>query len=287
MPTRVIPIDDPADPRLLMYRHLKATNETRYSGQFVVEGLTLFERLLTSRYPVASVVLSERAGPGVAERVPEGVPVYALSHATVETLVGYNFHRGVLACGYHTPGPTIDELVGQGGPASTFVVCPHIDNPENLGTILRIADVFGVRGVLTGPRCPDPLSRRVLRVSTGSALGVPVVAPPDLAAALEALRRDHGFRLTATSIDPLAVPLDRYDPPTRLALLMGSEGHGLDPAWELRCDDRLTIPMRPGAESLNVAVAAGIILYALTLPALRPRDGHSGAPQILKLTSEQ
>ena len=65
-------------------------------------------------------------------------------------------------------------------------------------------------------------------------------------------------------LDPTAEPLDRVQPGGRLAVLLGSEGHGLDPEWVDRCDLRLTIPMRAGAESLNVAVAAGIVLHRLT-----------------------
>ncbi|MGE3821276.1 MAG: TrmH family RNA methyltransferase, partial [Isosphaeraceae bacterium] len=142
---------------------------------------------------------------------------------------------------------------------------PRIDNPENLGAIIRIADVFGAAGLVVGPRCPDPLSRRVLRVSMGTALGVPVVASDDLAAALERLEGELGFTLVATLCDPSdAEPLDAFKPPDRLALLLGNEGNGLDPEWADRCERRLTIPMRLGAESLNVAVAAGILLYQLS-----------------------
>ena len=272
MPGIRILIDDLDDPRLAIYCHLKTHNLTRGAGQFVVEGEKLFERLLASRFPVASVLVSDRYEAVVAAQVPEGVPLYVLPHARVEALVGFNLHRGVLACGCRRPWPELDELAAsaQPGPGSILIVCPQLDNPENLGAILRIADVFGLLGVVAGPRCPDPLSRRVLRVSMGMALRVPVVVSYDLASALEPLRARRSFRLAATVLDPAAVPLDRYEPPARLAVLLGCEAHGLDPAWEAQCDDRITIPMRPGAESLNVAVAAGIVAHHLTRPTTRP-----------------
>jgi tRNA G18 (ribose-2'-O)-methylase SpoU len=180
----------------------------------------------------------------------------------------------VLACGHRRPWPGLDELTASAatGPGSTLLVCPQLDNPENLGAILRIADVFGVLGVVAGPRCPDPLSRRVLRVSMGMALRVPVVTPADLLAELGQLRTGHGYRLAAAVVAPGATPLPCYEPPPRLAVLLGCEAHGLDPAWLRLCDDRVTIPMRPGAESLNVAVAAGIIVHHVTRPTVRP-DG--------------
>jgi tRNA G18 (ribose-2'-O)-methylase SpoU len=266
MPIR-IPIRDLDDPRLAMYRHLKATNLTRRADQFVVEGEKLFDRLVSSRFPVASVLVSERSEGAVAGRVPEGVPLFVAPHGQVEELVGFNLHRGVLACGYRRPWPRLDPLVRAfAGPRSVLAVCPQVDNPENLGAILRLADVFGVLAVVAGPRSPDPLSRRVLRVSMGMALRVPVVTPDDLPAALVRLRSDWGFRLAATVTDPSAEPVDRFEAPGRLAVLLGSEAHGLDPELVALCDHRLTVPMRSGAESLNVAVAVGITLHHLTRP---------------------
>lgn len=264
-------IDDSGDARLAVYRHLKSHNTTRHAGLFVVEGEKLVDRLIASRFPVDSVLVSQRSEAALAARVPEGVPLYVLPHPAVEALVGFNLHRGVLACGRRLDWPGLDELIAAakptpGGPRPVLIVCPQIDNPENLGALLRIADVFGAVGLVAGPRCPDPLSRRVLRVSMGTALRVPVAVPDDLPAALRSLADDHGYRLAATVLDPTALPLDQYDPPGPVALLMGPEGHGLDPHWTALCHDRLTVPMRPGAESLNVAVAAGILVYHLARP---------------------
>lgn len=265
-----VPITELDDPRLAMYRDLKVTNATRDSGQFVVEGEKLFERLLASPFPVASVLATDRLEALVAPRVPAGVPLYVVPEARIEQVVGYNFHRGVIACGVRRPWPGADALAEAAGARATFVVCPRLDNPENLGAVVRIADVFGVDAVLTGLRCPDPLSRRVLRVSMGSSLRVPVVSSGRLAEVIGRLRAGHGFVTAATVMDPAAEPLDAFRRPDRLALFLGSEGHGLEPEWLALCDRRVTIPMRAGAESLNVAVAAGIALYLATRPATSP-----------------
>jgi tRNA G18 (ribose-2'-O)-methylase SpoU len=215
-------------------------------------------------------LVTDRLEPRVAPRLPEAVPLFVVPHQRIEQLVGFNFHRGVLACGRRHAWPEPSEWARGAGAGSVVVVCPRIDNPENLGAVVRLADVFGALGVLAGPRCPDPLSRRVLRVSMGSALRVPVTATDDLAAEVDRLRRDHGFATVATVTDPSAERLDGFRRSDRLALFLGSEGHGLEPAWLALCDRRLTIPMRPGAGSLNVAVAAGIILHHLLGP--RPAD---------------
>ncbi len=261
-----VPITDLNDPRLAIYRALKQTNETRHSGWFVVEGEKLFDRLRASPFAMASALATDRLAPLVADRIPAEVPLYVVPEASIERVVGYNFHRGVLACGVRRPWPAIEDLARTAAPGARFVVCPRLDNPENLGAIVRIADVFGIDAILTGGRCPDPLSRRVLRVSMGSVLRVPVVVTENLAVAIAALRRDHGFTTVATVTDPAADSLEDLRHPGRLALFLGSEGHGLDPNWLALCDRRVTIPMRPEAESLNVAVAAGIALYLISRP---------------------
>jgi tRNA G18 (ribose-2'-O)-methylase SpoU len=258
-----IHVHDLDDPRLAHYRHLKATNETRGSGQFVVEGAKLLDDLIASPFPLASVLVTDRREAEVAPRVPPGVPLYVLPQPLVSELVGYNFHQGVLACGMSQTWPDLDAILDAAGPRSTLVLCPRIDNPENLGAIVRLADVFGAAAVLVGGRCPDPLSRRVLRVSMGTVLRRPVLAWDDLAPVADALRAE-GVSLAAAVVDVDATSLNAFRRPDRLGLVLGCEGTGLTADWVERCDVRLTIPMRPGAESLNVAVAAGILLYQLT-----------------------
>ncbi len=257
-------IDDLDDPRLALYRHLKATNETRGDDRFVVEGEKLVYRLLASRFPTDSVLVTDRYEAHHASQIPEGVPTFVIPHDRIEALVGYHFHRGVLACGRRESWPDLSETLREAGPRATVVVCPTLDKPDNLGAILRIADAFGIVAVLTGPGCPDALSRRVVRVSMGAALRLPVYVPDDLIATVGLLRAEHGLEIIATVAETDAEVLDRVPRPDRLVLLLGSEAFGLGPEWLALADRRVTIPMRAGADSLNVAVAAGIVLYHFT-----------------------
>jgi tRNA G18 (ribose-2'-O)-methylase SpoU len=263
-----LPIADLDDPRIAIYRQLKATNQTRWSGEFVVEGEKLLDRLLASPFPLASVLVGDRHEAQVAAKVPEGVPLYVVPHSAIDLLVGFNFHQGVLASGVRRPWPWPDlaGLVAAMGPRATLVVCPRLDNPENLGALVRLGDVFGVDAILVGPRCPDPLSRRVLRVSMGTALRLPLITSESVEHDVARLGTTWGFTTVATVVDPGAdaEPLETFRRPDRLAILFGSEAAGLGPEWVARSDRRLIIPMRPGAESLNVAVAAGIILHHVT-----------------------
>jgi tRNA G18 (ribose-2'-O)-methylase SpoU len=263
----LIQLDDLDDSRIAVYRQIKATNTTRDSGLFVLEGERLLDRLIASpQYPLHSALVTDRMAESIAAKLDPAIPVYVISHESIARLVGYNFHLGVLSCGCERDWPEPIELARQALERSsrlTLVACPAVQNPENLGAIVRIADVFGVDVVLAGGDCPDPLARRVLRVSMGTVLRLPVCRVGDLAHCLEQLRDALGVELVATVTDPDAERLNRFHRPERLALLLGNEAHGLTDAWVRLCSRRLTIPMRRGAESLNVAVAAGVVLHAL------------------------
>ena len=259
-----LPISDLDDPRLAIYRHLKATNETRGGDRFVVEGEKLVYRLLASRFPTESVLVTDRYEALHSSKVPDAVPLFVIPHDRIESLVGYHFHRGVLACGGRRAWPDPSSILRATGPRAMLVVCPTLDKPDNLGAILRIGDAFGVDAVLIGGSCPDPLSRRVIRVSMGAALRLPAFVLDDLSGAVHQLRLDHALEVIAADAHPDAEPIDRSPRPDRLALLLGGEAFGLDADWLAMADRRVTIPMRPGADSLNVAVAAGILLHHFT-----------------------
>src|SRR5207247_3778507 len=111
-----------------------------------------------------------------------------------------------------------------------------------------------------GGKCADPFSRRVLRVSMGAALQLPIVESQDLAAELGRLS-DAKFELVAAVVDPAAEPLASAPRGQRLALLLGGDGPGLADRWVALAHRRVTIPMQLGVDSLNVAVAAAVLLY--------------------------
>lgn len=256
------------DPRLLAYRELKQADNVRRRELFVVEGDKLVERLLASSFEVVSVLCARRLVDWVVQRAAGDVSVLAVPDPLVEQIVGFNFHRGVLACGRRRPRVLLSELIASLEPTArgqrrTLVICPEIHDPENLGTIIRTSAALGVDAVVAGPRSADLFSRRMLRVSMGAVLKLPLTVVDDVHAALVELRDVHGYSLWATVLDDQAEPLDHAARPERLAVLLGSEGHGLSEALVAACQRRVTIPMHAGTDSLNVAVAAGIVLYQL------------------------
>jgi tRNA G18 (ribose-2'-O)-methylase SpoU len=259
----VVPVTSPDAPQLGVYRHLREQNLTRHSRRFIAEGNKLVERLLTSPFPTESIFAAEDYVDKLLPLVPADVPVYVAPRNLLEETIGFNFHRGCLACGVRQP---VRQLAGwePAGATTTIVVCPDVQDPTNLGTVLRNCAAFGVELVLLGDKCADPFSRRVLRVSMGTVLGLTIVEATDLAKDVQQLRERFGVQTFATVLDRAAESLEDIAPAPRVALFFGSEGHGLSSAWSEQADHRVTIPMQLGTDSLNVAVASGIFLNHFT-----------------------
>jgi tRNA G18 (ribose-2'-O)-methylase SpoU len=256
-----IAIDRIDDPRLDVFRDLKAPREPRFRPSFVVEGLLVTERLLVSRFEIEAVVTEPRFVERLSAQLDDSTPLYVLPRDRIQQLAGFDFHRGVLGCGRRPASPALVDLVPAAPAPVTLAVCIGIQDPENLGGILRSSAALGIQAVVLGPDCADPYSRRVARTSMGANFRVPVAEPEDLGRELAELRDRHGIRLIATVLDPQADLLNAVERPARVALLFGSEGRGLGESWTALCDQRVTIPMQPGVDSLNASVAAGIFLY--------------------------
>ncbi|MEX2187144.1 MAG: RNA methyltransferase [Pirellulales bacterium] len=257
------------DPRLAPYRDLRQTNLTRWSGLFIAHGRRVVERLLASEYGVESVLLSDRRQEALFAAWPAhwvaqwiaNVPVLVVGQDLAEQLVGYNFHAGVLACGRRFEPFTVAETLAVCRHSYTVVACPRITNPDNLASILRICAALGIDGVLLGPGSCDPFSRRVLRLSMGAAFGLPIAESTTLLDEVTAARDAAGWQLIAAAIDDTAEPLCDAARPQRIILVLGNEAAGLDEAWLAACDRRVMIPMTTAVDSLNVAVAAGVMLH--------------------------
>lgn len=274
----VIEVDNLDDPRLWPYRNLKDRELARQGDRFIAEGRHVALRLLSSSYAVESVLCGHKRVEAMSAHVPADVPMYVAPDAVVDAVVGYRFHSGVLAVGVRPPPMPLATWFRpwRDRPRLTLVVCPHTRNCDNLGSIIRNAAALGADGILLGEECTDPFWRRTIRVSMGTIFHLPLRVSSDLAADLAALRADYGLTLVATVLDADATPLPSARRPLRLALMLGSEDQGLGDRWERLADQRLTLPMHHGTDSLNVAVAAAVFLYHFGQPD-RPANSATGS----------
>ena len=261
----IIEVSDINDPLLDDYRDIRdrgLRGRDGYPGLFIGEQPLVVERMLSRPGVTKSVLLGPTWADRIVPQAPPDVPVYVAPLEILKRIAGFNIHRGVLAVG-HRPAverPDLDPDLSR-REALTLLVCENITNIDNIGFLFRNAAAFGVDAVLLSPRCHDPLYRKSLRVSIGHALTVPFVRSTDWTAQLDRLRREWGVTLIAAALDPRAVDLDALDRPRRIGLVVGQEYQGISPETLDRCDHIVRIPMAPGVDSLNVAVAAAICLH--------------------------
>jgi tRNA G18 (ribose-2'-O)-methylase SpoU len=261
----VIPVHSFEDARLACYRNLKERDLAREGGRFIAEGENLVKRLIASRLRTESVLLADRRVEELGPQIPDDIPVYAAPAEVVNQILGFKFHSGVMAVGLRGASPTLEEIV-PGGPdeSVTLLICPEIEKSDNLGAIIRIAAGFGVTAMILGERSCDPFFRQSVRVSMGAVFTLPIVRSDDLARDLRRLRGEFGVELMATVLSADAENLEEAGRSRRLGLLLGNEAQGLEKRWIDLCQRRVTLPMKLGTDSLNVAVAAGIFLYHFT-----------------------
>lgn len=264
-------ITDPDDPRLDDYRGLRRPDRTSAArGVCVVEGVTVVERVLRS--PLAPSVQSVVVTPERLARVREltaqaGVLVLVAMREVLAEVAGFDVHRGVLASMLRPSPVALDDL---GARATTLVALEGSNDQENLGAIARSARALGADGLVLDPTCADPYSRRVIRVSMGEILELPVARATPWPAALDTLGQ-HGVRVLAltpsgtTSLHDLTLAAGQ-----RVTVLAGAEAPGLSAGALARCADTVRIPMRPGVDSLNVGHAVAITLSHL----MRLREAH-------------
>jgi tRNA G18 (ribose-2'-O)-methylase SpoU len=260
----VLRIQSLDDPRVAAYRSLR-DRTLRGESIFVTEGSVLTKRLLESPYQAESVFVSDEYADEFSRVVPSGVPLFVAQESLLLEIVGFPFHRGALGAGRRSRLYTLDDLAAGEGPSTPLrlVVCPEITKPENMGLIFRAAAGLGVHGILLGERCCDPFSRRCLRVSMGAVLAMRFVKSTDLLADVRQLKDRWQVELLAAVLDDSAERLAEVRWPGRAAAIFGNESAGIRDQWLALCDRRITIPMHGGTDSLNLGVAAGIVMYEM------------------------
>lgn len=235
-------------------------------GLYLAESPKVIERAIRAGHAPRALLLQAQWLPTVAPLLASfpDVPVYLGTSEQLEALTGFRMHRGALASMRRPALPDPEGLLAR---ARTVMVLEDIVDHTNVGAAFRAAAGLGADAVLVTERCADPLYRRSVRVSMGTVLQVPWTRLPEWTAA-RALFDEHGFELAALALDERAVSLRDYAlrRPERLAIVLGTEGDGLSRRALAAADATVMIPMLHGVDSLNVAAASAVALYALADP---------------------
>lgn len=259
----LIHLDDPSDPRLADYRDLRDVELRKHleaeHGLFLAEGEKVVRRAVEGGHEPRSFLMAPRWLDGLGDVLDRtDAPCYVLSEALAEHVTGFHVHRGALASLERRALPSLDEVLD--GARSVLVLEDVVDH-TNVGAIFRCGAALGFDAVVLAPRCADPLYRRAVKVAMGAVFSLPWTRLEDWHGAVPALS-ERGFTTVALTLADDAVPVeDAVRGVERLALVLGSEGHGLSRRWETSAERRAVIPMAAGIDSLNVAAAAAVACY--------------------------
>lgn len=245
--------------------------DLRFAGQrvhpthgpcFVAEGRILVEDLLawgrSGKIKVVAVLAETGQVEAVRPLLPEGTELLSASKLELEALAGFPFHRGLLAAAQVPLEREEARLLG----CNRLLVLPSVADAENLGQLLRTAAALGMDGALLGPG-PDPFSRRTVRVSMGTVWKLPVWRRENIWDVLPRWK-GQGGEVVAAGLTADSITAHAWTPASRTALVLGPEGPGLSAEELSRCDRTVRIPMAEGVDSLNVAVAGGILMARMS-----------------------
>ncbi len=271
----IISIDSLADARLTDFAHrtdvaLKNDQKTEH-GIYIAESALVLERALRAGH-VPRGVLSLGGTTAEAEALlapyPE-VPIFTGPGELLAELTGYELHRGLIASLDRPPLPNPRDLLSS---SETVVVLENVVDPTNVGSIFRSVGAIGADAVLVTERCSDPFYRRAIRVSMGTVLQVPWTRIPSWGPS-RVMLAEAGFHIVALALTDDAVSLREFAAeqalfaaagrPRRVALVLGTEGAGLTPEAIEAADTVVQIPMKHGIDSLNVAAASAVAIWAL------------------------
>lgn len=289
----VVHVDDPADERLADFNRLTdvvlRSRHEPAKGLYIAESSTVIRRAVAAGHRPRSFLMAPKWLDSMADVLVPGVPVYVAEEPVLKEITGFHLHRGALAAMHRPPLPEVRDLLagarrvvvledivdhtnvgGRKVPEpepvprrSRIAVLENLVDHTNVGAAFRSAAALGADAVLVTPECADPLYRRSVRVSMGTVFQVPwtrIESWPEGIAQL----KEAGYVVAGMTLGEGAITLDELvaqDHPN-LALVFGTEGHGLTPEADRLLDLRVTIPMMLGVDSLNVAASSAVAFYA-------------------------
>ena len=239
------------NPKVTAWKSLKDRKGRRELGCFLVEGRKMLEEAIASAFPVEAVLADDARLDEFT--LPAGIPAYTMPAHVLAAVCDTKTPQGIAAvvrmAEVELHGPRLVAMDG-------------VQDPGNVGTIIRTADAAGFDGVILSAQCADVFSPKVLRATMGSVFRMGIRVTDDLPGLLSQMVKE-GASVLSSQLD--GEPFYQRSPLNeRFVLVIGSEGNGVTDEVKAIATHRVKLPMRGGAESLNAAVAAGIMMYELT-----------------------
>lgn len=254
----------PANKKIKQIASLKQKKHRDESSLFIAEGIRLAESIAASGEAVVSSVIaasalqSERVRKTIEQLEQNGCPCYQVSEEIYHKISDTKEPQGILLV-LAKKQPALADFIPKNNPP-LLVILDEVQDPGNMGTIIRTADAAGCDAVILTGNCADVYSPKVVRATMGSLFHLPVIQGVSVAELTEFLA-GRKIPLFATMLDEHSKPYFAEDFRTSAAIVFGNEGSGISAELARQAKERLFIPMAGQSESLNVGTAAAVIIY--------------------------
>ena len=246
------------------YLTLKRPLEHFKKGIAVIEGDKVVARFLASSFELVSILLTRAWFDIYRENLSqrkEIISVYIAETRLIKSIVGFNYHQGIIAIAKVPPVRYLDNVISQGLKSNLIVALDSLEHAENTGVIVRNCTACGAAALIVGEKSADPWLRRAIRNSMGTVFKLPVIKSNSLADTLCTLRNTYKYKIYGAALGKNSTFLEDADFTGNVCLVFGNEGVGLSDTVLDVCDATVKIPMAEGVDSFNVACASAIMIY--------------------------
>lgn len=250
-------------PELEPYRTLRRPEEHLRQGIFVAESGKVVARLLASSLRPMSMLMSDdwyQQFLQAIESHPSPIKIFIGEKSLLESIVGHRLHQSIMAVAKIPGKITSSDMIRSIPENALYVMADGITNSENMGVIVRNCVCFNADALLVLPSSCDPYLRRSVRNSMGNIFQLPIVYLDDNETDIGRIRT-AGIRIYAAHPQPDSMPIGSVRFTARTCIVVGAEGNGISAPVLEQCDETVTIPMKEGVDSLNVASATAVMLW--------------------------
>ncbi len=245
---------------------LLTSRSYRYSSkEYVIEGFKMASEALELNIPMSCAIFSQEASIKHADLAAkmkmDNIQIHEASNDLFQKLSDTKTPQGITCIVKMLDKPVTADKIECNG---VYLAIEQLQDPGNMGTIIRTADAFGITGIILSAGCVDIYSPKVLRSTMGSIFRLPIMVTEDFAATLKNASQNKMQTLAAVIGGKDVIPLDEIQPHGGIIAVIGNEANGLSDEVIEACTQKITIPMKGNAESLNASIAAGIIIWKIS-----------------------